>query len=69
MNIGDTIKRVRNEAKMTQVEFSKSLEISQTAVTEYERGIRTPSLKVAKKIIDFAKQNKIKLTLTDIFSE
>lgn len=69
MRIGETIKCLRKNLHMTQKEFAISLESSQTAISEYESGVKTPSLRVAQRILRLAKSNRVKLTLDDIFQD
>lgn len=40
--IGDRIKEVRSRAGLNQLEFGKRLNLSQSAVANYEKGVRTP---------------------------
>lgn len=40
--IGDRIKEVRSRAGLNQLEFGKRLNLSQSAVANYEKGARTP---------------------------
>lgn len=43
INIGETIKKLRNDAKMTQSDVAKYLHITISSVSAYENGSRTPS--------------------------
>lgn len=42
MSIGDNIRRLRLEKKMTQKELSKLSGISEVMISQYERGVRVP---------------------------
>lgn len=42
MSIAKRIKEIRKEKKLTQVEFAKTLSVSQSAVSQYEKGQRSP---------------------------
>lgn len=44
MSIGESIKKLREKANMTQKELADALEIKQCAVSHWEQGIRLPSL-------------------------
>ena len=44
MNIGKVIHRIRNEAKLTQAQFSEIFGVSQQSVQKWESGDSTPSL-------------------------
>ena len=65
MNIGDNIKKLRKELRYTQKQFAELLEISQTAISQYELNQKQPSLAVVNKILKFAKSNKVKIKLLD----
>lgn len=42
MSIGDNIRKLRIEKKMTQKELSKLSGISEVMISQYERGVRVP---------------------------
>lgn len=42
MSIAKRIKEIRKEKKLTQVEFAKTLGVSQSGVSQYEKGQRSP---------------------------
>lgn len=69
MKMGETIKTVRESAGMTQVEFAKYLGRSQTAISEYEHGVKRPSFGIWKKIIVIAKKRKVKINFESVFLE
>lgn len=69
MGIGENLKKIRKALNLTQEDFAQELGSSQSAISEYEKGVKTPSLKVAQKIVKFAKTKKVKVTLNDIFPE
>ena len=50
MMIGDRIKQLRIDAKMTQPELSKRLEVIRSAVATYENNSRQPSFQQVKLI-------------------
>lgn len=56
------IKRIREEKNLTQVEMAKQLEVDQTAVSQWERGVAMPRIKVALKIVE-----KFGCSLDDIY--
>jgi transcriptional regulator with XRE-family HTH domain len=58
--IGENIKKLRENLKMSQQEFGLAIGSSQTAVSQYELGQKTPSLKVINKILALAKSRKLK---------
>lgn len=44
MSIAKRIKEIRKEKKLTQVEFAKTLGVSQSGVSQYEKGQNTAGL-------------------------
>lgn len=44
MNIGLTINKLRNQAKLTQAEFAEIFDVSQQTVQKWESGLSTPDL-------------------------
>lgn len=65
MNLGENLKKMRVSLRYSQRELAELLEISQTAISQYELGQKKPSLDVINKFLKFAKQNKLKLKLLD----
>lgn len=58
MEIGTMIRKLRNEAKLTQAQFSEIFEVSQQAVQKWENGLATPDL---EKIVQISKRFGISL--------
>ncbi len=50
MNLGSAIKQVRQHFGVSQVELSERTGLSQTSVSQIERGIKNPSKKSVEKI-------------------
>lgn len=50
MCFGERIKRHRIELGMTQKQFAERLCISQNTVSQYEKGVRNPSIRLIKKL-------------------
>lgn len=50
MNIGTAIKKIRLEKKLSQGELAKAIEISQTSLSQIEKGLKRPSSKTLDKI-------------------
>lgn len=63
MSVSEEIKNLRKKLRYSQDEFANLVGVSQTAVSQYELGQRQPSLSVVKKLIKFAKANKMKIKL------
>lgn len=49
-NLSATITKLRVDAKLTQKQLAAKLEISNTALSNYEIGVREPNLKLLVKI-------------------
>ena len=52
MMIGDRIKQLRLDSKMTQPELAKRLNVTRSAVATYENNSRQPSFHVLAKLAD-----------------
>lgn len=50
MNIGDNLKKIRKERKINQTEFAKSLDISQSYLSDLENGRKNISMNTVQKI-------------------
>lgn len=50
---GDRLKSLRNNRGLSQMDFSKQIGISKSAVNMYERGEREPSFEVLETIADY----------------
>jgi len=69
MSAADTIKKVRMELNLDQQHFADALEITKTAIFNYEKGIRRPKLDIIKKMRDLAKKNGIELSVDDFLNK
>ena len=52
MMIGDRIKQLRTDAKMTQPELAAKLEVARSAVATYENNTRQPSFHILVRIAE-----------------
>ena len=52
MMIGDRIKQLRTDAKMTQPELAAKLEVTRSAVATYENNTRQPSFHILVRIAE-----------------
>lgn len=50
MTIGNTIKKIRKENKLTQKELANKIGISEISIRKYEAGQRSPSLEILIKL-------------------
>ena len=44
MNIGENIKRIREEKGITQAELARGVNLTSPAINQYERGTKIPTL-------------------------
>jgi transcriptional regulator with XRE-family HTH domain len=51
--LGQRIKKLRENRNLNQIEFSKILNISNTTLSQYEAGNRTPSDEIKEKVADY----------------
>lgn len=64
MNIGMSIRLLREKRGMSQAELSKKINISQSMLCQIERGTKTPSLPLGAEIA-----SALGCTINDIISE
>lgn len=53
MNIGENMKRIREEKGITQAELARGVNLTSPAINQYERGTKIPSLLTAYYISKF----------------
>ncbi len=63
MTLEESIKYIRKAVNMSQREFAQEIECSQTAISSFELGIKKPSYELLKRISEFAKKRKVKISL------
>lgn len=63
MSSADEVKRIRTKLCLEQDELAKLLGISKSAISNYERGIRVPRIKIVRKLRDLAKENNIEFNM------
>lgn len=52
-NFSKKLKELRNEKKLTCKEVADAIGLTKNAITNYESGIREPSLSILKSLCDF----------------
>ncbi len=52
MSVGDNIQRLREAQDISQAEMARRVSISQSMLSQIEKGIKNPSLLVGKEIAD-----------------
>lgn len=63
MTMKEVIDKICKSMFLEQQELAKLLGISATSISLYRNGTRVPRLPVVRKILDFAKKNKVEVTL------
>lgn len=61
------VQRIRQQLQMTQTELAAAISITQSAVSQYERGEAQIAPQVAKRLIDLARSRRVKATYDDIY--
>ena len=61
------IRTLRKRAGMTQQELSAACGVCQSTIGNYEAGIRTPNMKIAKEIVRAVRAKGVKVSIDDIF--
>jgi repressor LexA len=67
MVIAQIIKNLRLSLGLEQDQFAKYFEVSTSTVSNWETGRRVPRIPKLKKMVDIAKEHKLKLTMQDFF--
>lgn len=80
--IGNQIRLIRIQHKMSQADLARKLEVSDSIISGYERGVRTPSLDIVVKLTqifnvdvsyffneDIENNYKITIDVTDLTDE
>jgi transcriptional regulator with XRE-family HTH domain len=68
MKIKDTIKYLRRSLVLEQKEFADLLGIDKSSICNYEHGARKPRLPIIRKMLELAKQHKIKISPEDFLN-
>ena len=58
----DEVKKIRRSVGMNQSEFAEIIGVSRTTISYWENGLKEPYPSNIKKIIEFCKENKIRIT-------
>lgn len=62
-SLGEAIKYIRWYARVSQQDFAKEIGCATVSVSSWEQNKKMPSFRMYRKIQDFIKQHKIKITL------
>lgn len=69
MSSAQVVKKIRQSMCMEQEEFAHLLNITKSAICNYECGRRVPRFKIIKKMIEVAKKNGMSVTGDDFFKD
>lgn len=61
------ISEFRKSINLTQQEFSARLNLTQGALAHYENGRRTPTVKMARLIVDTLNENGASVSIDEVF--
>lgn len=62
LKIGDVLKKIRLEKKLSQEDFSELIQVHRTYISPLEKGKKNPSIITLRKICD-----NLKISLSDFF--
>lgn len=62
------ILQLRKRLKASQVQMGKAIGVSQSAVSQYEKGRATPSPDVVRRLIEFAKTRGVEVSFEWIYA-
>lgn len=60
--------QLRKRLKVSQAELGIALEVTQSAISQYEKGTSVPSPEVVRRLIDFAKGKGIDVSFEAIYA-
>lgn len=64
------IQRLRTERlKLTQKQFASELSLTQSSVSQYERGDCSPSVAVLRRMVALARANQVEVSMDDLIGE
>jgi transcriptional regulator with XRE-family HTH domain len=64
------IQRLRTERlKLTQKQFASELSLTQSSVSQYERGDCSPSVAVLRRMVALARANQVEVSMDELIGE
>jgi transcriptional regulator with XRE-family HTH domain len=67
-NIGCMILQLRKRLKLSQLELGQAIGVSQSSISQYEKGTTTPSPDVVRKLIEYAKGRDVQVSFESIYA-
>lgn len=69
MSSSEVLLKIREKLKMTHVELAKELNVTRTAIYNWEKGLRVPKDTQKRSIMNYALSHKIRVKLEDFFND
>lgn len=66
MDLGALIKEIRYKSDMSQVELATAIGVKQSTISRIKDNKQVPTLRTAQRLIEIARQYKIKVKLDDL---
>ncbi len=64
-----SLKKYRKLSKYSQAKFARMTGVSQSTISHYEKGRRTPSIADARKVVSALNNLGVSCTLDDVFPD
>jgi transcriptional regulator with XRE-family HTH domain len=65
----NSIRLVRKAVGLSQAQFAAKLEVSQSAISQYERGAIQPGIKQAKRLVALAADSGLSVSLDQVYEQ
>lgn len=63
----NSIRRIRKAAGLSQAQLAATLKVSQSAISQYERGAIQPGIKQAKRLVELAADSGLSVSLDQVY--
>ncbi|MDF3939608.1 helix-turn-helix transcriptional regulator [Achromobacter xylosoxidans] len=63
----NSIRRIRKAAGLSQAQLAATLKVSQSAISQYERGAIQPGIKQAKRLVALAADSGLSVSLDQVY--
>lgn len=65
----NSIRHIRKAAALSQAQLAVVLEVSQSAISQYERGAIQPGIKQAKRLVALAADSGLSVSLDQVYEQ
>lgn len=62
-------RQVRNAAGLSQAQLAAKLKVSQSAISQYERGTIQPGIRLAKRLVLLAADSGLSISLDQVYEQ